>query len=69
MTKAKVVIEALNDYIGFLFSYTKELEKQVDKLEDIIVNIEQKTPDELYQECLAYKELGKSKTLNIIGKS
>tara|TARA_Y100001938_G_scaffold59528_1_gene83171 strand:- start:281 stop:490 length:210 start_codon:yes stop_codon:yes gene_type:complete len=67
--KAKVIIEALNDYIGFLFSYTKELERQVDELEDMIVNIEQKTPDELYQECLAYKELGKSKKLNFIGRS
>jgi len=69
MTKAKVVIEALNDYIGFLFSYTKELEKKLDELEEIVCDLDEKTPDDLYQECLAYKELGKSKTLNIIGKS
>ena len=37
MKKAKIIIEALNDYIGFLFSYTKELERQVDELEDMMI--------------------------------
>ena len=69
MTKAKVIIEALNDYIGFLFSYTKELERQVDELEDIIHNIEQKTPDELYAECLAYRDINKTKQNKILGRS
>ena len=69
MSKAKIIIEALNDYVGFLFSYSKELEKQLDDLEDIVVNIEQKTPDELYAECLAYKDIGRTKINNILGRS
>ena len=69
MSKANIIIEALNDYIGFLFSYTKELEKQLDNIEDIVVNIEQKTPDELYQECLAYKDINKTKITKIMGRS
>ena len=69
MKKAKTIIEALNDYIGFLFSYTKELERQLDELEDLVINIDQKTPDELYAECLAYKDISKTKTNNILGRS
>ena len=69
MSKAKLIIEALNDYIGFLFSYSKELEKQLDNLEDIVGNIEQKTPDELYQECLAYKNINKTTMSKLIGRS
>ena len=68
MTKAKLIIEALNDYIGFLFSYTKELEKKIDELEDIVHNIDDKTPDELYAQCLAYKDIG-YKHNKLLGRS
>ena len=69
MNKTKLIIEALNDYIGFLFSYTKELEKRLDEVEDIVNNIEEKTPDELYQECLAYRDINKAKINKLIGRS
>ena len=69
MSKSKIIIEALNDYIGFLFSYTKELEKQLDDLEDIVKNIENKTPDELYEECLAYKDIRKIQNTKLLGRS
>jgi len=69
VSKAKIIIEALNDYVGFLFSYTKELEKRLDEVEDIVNNIEEKTPDELYQECLAYRDINKAKINKLIGRS
>tara|TARA_R100000234_G_scaffold110475_1_gene82873 strand:+ start:1170 stop:1379 length:210 start_codon:yes stop_codon:yes gene_type:complete len=69
MTKAKTIIEALNDYIGFLFSYTKELEKKLDEIEEIVFNLDEKTPDDLYAECLAYKDINKTKQNNILGRS
>lgn len=33
MDKGKIIIEALNDYIGFLWNYSQGLEAQIEDLE------------------------------------
>ena len=68
MKKADTIIKALNDYIGFLFSYTKQLENQVDELEQIVCDLDSKTPNELYDECSAYNDIHRTKD-NILGRS
>ena len=38
MNKQKIIIEALNDYIGFLWTYSKGQEKQIEELESKLID-------------------------------
>ena len=54
-TKNEIIIESLNDYIGFLFAYSKDLEGKLEELDAIIDNVQDKTPEEFHGECVAYQ--------------